>query len=81
MAGQGGGRAESTVKLGLKPAPKSKQGVRMDVESKNQEVNPKMRVCDKRGIQSQELESQRVQPRMVYYGGSKKSDQVKTKKY
>lgn len=52
----------------------------MDVESKNQEVNPKMRVCDERGIQSQELESQRESNQewsiMV---AANKSHQVKTK--
>lgn len=47
------------VKLGFKPVRKSKRGVKMNVKNKNQEVNPTIRVSNKRGIQSQDLESQR----------------------
>lgn len=31
----------------------------MNVEAKKQEANPTMKVCDKRGIRSQEVEGQR----------------------
>lgn len=47
------------MKPGLRPAPKSKQGAKMNVEAKDQEVNPTMKVCDKRGIRSQELDGSR----------------------
>lgn len=36
ITGQGGGCVESMVKLGFKSVQKSKQGVKMNVENKNQ---------------------------------------------
>lgn len=40
----------------------------MNVEARKQEVNPTMKVCDKRG---RARRPERVKPRMTHYGGSK----------
>lgn len=73
---------ESTVRLGLKPAPKSKQGVKMDVESRCRKSSPKGRVGDKRGIQSQELGSQRESNQeWLVMAAANKNNQVKTKEF
>lgn len=73
---------ESTVKLGFEPIQKPKQTVKMNVESKNQEVNPGMRVSGKRTVESQKLESQKKSnqewPIMT---ATNKNNQVKTKEY
>ena len=45
--------------MGLNSIQKSKQAVKIDVGREIQEVNSEMRASDKRGIQSQKLESQK----------------------
>lgn len=70
------------MKLGFKPIQKPKQTVKMNVESKNQEVNPGIRVSGKRIGESQKLERQKKSNQeWPITTATNKNNQVKTKSH